>query len=105
MKFIFPQNYNLNMKIFGILDYSVAIVDVVWGIIVFGLINFFIGRITYKIFAFIVLVFPIVIFSVVGVDGENLLYFLTYVLKYFFQQKLYLYEKKWKKDKYLINFI
>ncbi|MBR0427818.1 MAG: hypothetical protein IJK18_06445 [Clostridia bacterium] len=94
MKFIFPQNYNLNMKIFGILDYSVAIVDVVWGIIVFGLINFFIGRITYKIFAFIVLVFPIVIFSVVGVDGENLLYFLTYVLKYFFQQKLYLYEKK-----------
>ena len=94
MKFIFPQNYNLNMKIFGILDYSVAIVDVVWGIIVFGLINFFIGRLTYKIFAFIVLVFPIVIFSVVGVDGENLLYFLTYVLKYIFKQKLYLYEKK-----------
>ncbi len=94
MKFIFPQNYNLNMKIFGILDYSVAIVDAVWGIIIFGLINFFLKRLTYKIFAFIVLVFPIVIFSVVGVDGENLLYFLTYVLKYIFKQKLYLYEKK-----------
>ena len=94
MKFIFPQNYNLNMKIFGILDYSVAIVDAVWGIIIFGLINFFLKRLTYKIFAFIVLVFPIVIFSFVGVDGENLLYFLTYVLKYIFKQKLYLYEKK-----------
>ena len=94
MKFIFPQNYDLNTKIFGILDYSAAIVDVVWGVIVFGLIKIFIKRLTYKIFAFIILVFPVVIFSVVGVEGENLLYFLAYVLKYIFKQKLYLFEKK-----------
>lgn len=94
MKFIFPQNYNLSMKIFGIIDYSVAIVNIVWGIVVFGIIKFFLKRLTYKIFAFIVLVFPVVIFSIAGVDGENLLYFLTYVLKYIFKQKLYLYKKK-----------
>lgn len=93
MKFIFPQNYNLNTKLFGILDYSAAIVDTVWGALVFLLINFFLRRLTYKIFAFIILVFPIVIFSVVGVEGENLLYFLLYVLKYVFKQKLYFYEK------------
>lgn len=93
MKFIFPQNYNLNTKLFGILDYSAAIVDTVWGALVFLLINFFLRRLTYKIFAFIILVFPVVIFSVVGVEGENLLYFLLYVLKYVFKQKLYFYEK------------
>jgi len=93
LKFIFPQNYNLNTKLFGILDYSAAIVDTVWGALVFLLINFFLRRLTYKIFAFIILVFPIVIFSVVGVEGENLLYFLLYVLKYVFKQKLYFYEK------------
>ena len=94
MKFVFPQNYDLNTKLFGILDYSAAIVDAVWGLLIFGLIKFFIRRLTYKIFAFIILVFPMLIFSVVGVDGENLLYFLSYVLKYVFKQKLYLYEKK-----------
>lgn len=35
MKFIFPQNYDLNTKIFGIIDYSSAIVDLIWGGIVF----------------------------------------------------------------------
>ena len=35
MKFIFPQNYNLNTKLLGIIDYSVAIADLVWGIFVF----------------------------------------------------------------------
>ena len=94
MKFIFPQNYNLNTKLFGILDYSAAIVDTIWGTLVFLLINIFLRRLTYKIFAFIILVFPVVIFSVVGVEGENLLFFLSYILKFYFKQKLYLYEKK-----------
>ena len=94
MKFVFPQNYNLNTKLLGILDYSAAIVDVVWGALVFFLINFFLKRLKYKIFAFIILVFPVVIFSIVGVEGENLLYFLIYIFKYMLKQKLYLYDKK-----------
>lgn len=94
MKFVFPQNYNLNTKLLGILDYPAAIVDAVWGAFVFFLINFFLKRLTYKIFAFIILVFPVVIFSIVGVEGENLLYFLLYIFKYMLKQKLYLYDKK-----------
>ncbi len=94
LKFIFPQNYDLNTKIFGIIDYSAAIVDAIWGAIVFVLINLLLKRLTHKIFAFIILVFPVVIFSIVGVEGENLLYFLKYIIKYIFKQKLYLYEKK-----------
>lgn len=94
MKFIFPQNYNFNIKLLGIIDYTAAIVDGIWGIVVFFVLNIFFKSISIKIFLFIILVFPVGILSIVGVDGENLLYFLTYILKYIFKQKLYLYEKK-----------
>lgn len=96
MKFIFPQNYNLNTKLLGIIDYSVAIADLLWGILVFFLINSLFKALSIKIFLCIILIFPIVIISVVGVDGENFLYFLSYVLKYIFKQKIYLYEKNEK---------
>ena len=94
MKFIFPQNYNFNIKLFGIIDYTAAIVDGIWGICVFFILNIFFKRISIKIFLLIILVFPVVILSIMGVEGENILYFLSYILKYIFKQKLYLYEKK-----------
>ena len=94
MKFIFPQNYNLKTKLLGIIDYSVAIADLLWGILVFFFINSLFKALSMKIFLCITLIFPIIILSVVGVDGENFLYFLSYVIKYIFKQKLYLYEKK-----------
>ena len=93
MKFIFPQNYNLSPKIFGIIEYSAAIVDLVWAGLVFLIINFLIKSLSIKIFIFIILVFPVAIFSIVGVNGENLLYFLSYMIKYFIKQKVYLYDK------------
>ena len=94
MKFIFPQNYNFNTKLLGIIDYSVAIADLIWGVMVVFIVNLLIRSLSIKIFLSIILIFPIVIFSIAGVDGENLLYFLSYILKYFLKQKLYLYEKK-----------
>lgn len=94
MKFIFPQNYNLNSKILGIVEYSAAIVDLIWGGFIFILINIFFKSLSLKIFSFIILAFPVIIFSIVGVNGENLIYFLMYVIKYFFKQKIYLYNKK-----------
>ena len=35
MKFIFPQNYKFNNKLFGIIDYSTAIVNIVWYVFIF----------------------------------------------------------------------
>ena len=93
MKFIFPQNYNLNTKILGIIEYSSAIVDLIWAILIFTLESLFLKSISIKIFLFIILVFPVLIFSIVGVNGENLIYYLNYMLKYFVKQKIYLYEK------------
>ena len=35
MKFIFPQNYHFKNKILGFIDYSVAILNIVWDFIIF----------------------------------------------------------------------
>ena len=39
MKFIFPKNYNFKNKIFGIIDYSTALVNIIWYAFIFLLIN------------------------------------------------------------------
>lgn len=44
MKFIFPKNYNFKNKIFGIIDYSTALVNIIWYAFYFLLINPFIFK-------------------------------------------------------------
>ena len=36
MNFIFPQNYNLNSKFLGFIDYTTIILNVIWGIFIFA---------------------------------------------------------------------
>lgn len=54
MKFVFPQNYNFKSKIFGWLDYWAAILNVVWGVILFGILNIISVGINIKIFIFVI---------------------------------------------------
>ena len=42
MKFIFPQNYNFENKLFGIIDYNTAIANLLWYAIIFLFIQFFV---------------------------------------------------------------
>lgn len=93
MKFIIPQNYNFKNKIFGFLDYSTAIFIIIWCAIIFGILHIFIKNLDVKIFLFISLSSPIVLFSIIGMNGEPITYVIKYLLKYIFRPKLYLYKK------------
>lgn len=93
MKFIFPQNYKMKTKILGIIDYQTGIFILIWGAIVFFIINSIVNNLNIKIFLFIVLVFPVLIFSIVGVNGENILSVIIYMLKYLIKPKLLFYTK------------
>ena len=97
MKFIFPKNYNFKNKIFGIIDYSTALVNIIWYACIFLLINLLFSNIKIKIFVFIFTCFPVLLFSISGLNGENFLYVFCYMLKYFLKQKLYFYDKNYKK--------
>ena len=74
MKFIFPKNYNFKNKIFGIIDYSTALVNIIWYAFIFLLINLLFSNIKIKIFVFIFTCFPVLLFSISGLNGENFLF-------------------------------
>ena len=84
MKFIFPQNYNFKNKILGIIDYSVAIFNILWDLFIIFLLHF--------IFL-IIFGFPVLLLSISGIHGENLIYILIYFFKFLFKQKIIFYTK------------
>ena len=92
MKFIFPQNYNFRSKFLGFIDYSTAILNVLWATFVFCILNILIFSLKIKIFIFIILCLPVLIFSFVGFNHENIIYVLFYILKYIHSPKVYLYK-------------
>lgn len=94
MKFIFPQNYRFKNKLFGVIDYSSLILNIIWGFIVFCFSNFLFYDINIKIFIFIILFLPVFLFSIIGFNHENIIYIFIYLFKYLKSKKLYLYSKK-----------
>ena len=95
MKFIFPQNYDFKNKILGIIDYSTALVNLLWYTFVFLSVNTILNDLSLKICIFVVLCFPLLLVSFAGFNGENIIYIFTYILKYVKKQKLYFYHKKY----------
>ena len=93
MKFIIPQNYNFKNKLFGIIEYSTLFFNVILDTLVFILINLFISNNNIKIFVFIVLCLPFLLFSIVGYNDESIFNILKYIFKYFYNNKLYFYSK------------
>ena len=93
MKFIFPQNYDFKNKLLGIIDYSTAIFNLIWDAFVLLIINLFFKNLTIKIFIFIVTCFPLFLLSFAGLNGENIIYILTYLIRFILKPKLYLYKK------------
>ncbi len=93
MKFIFPQNYDVKNKLFGIIDYSTAFVNLLWYAFIFIVVNFIFKNLTLKIFVFVVFCFPLFLFSFAGFNGENILYVFSYLIHFLWKPKLFLYKK------------
>lgn len=93
MKFIIPQNYHFENKLFGIIHYSNLIFTVIWGFFIFFLINLLFHNIDIKVFLFISLVLPIVLINIIGINGESFINILICIVRYLISQKIYLYKK------------
>lgn len=92
MKFIIPQNYHFSSKLFGIFDYSTVLFNIFWSLFIFCILSLFPIPFYFKSFILIILCFPILLFSVIGFNHENMLYVLFYILKFLSKQKVYLYK-------------
>lgn len=93
MKFIFPQNYNFKTKLLGIIDYSTAMLNIIWYSIILFLLSLLSINLKIKIFLFILLCFPLLIFSIVGFNGENILDIIKYMFRYIIRPKIYVFKK------------
>ena len=93
MKFIFPQNYDFKNKLFGIIDYSTAFVNLLWDSLILILANLIFKSLTLKIFILIIFCFPLLLLSISGFNGENIIYVFTYLIRFFMKPKLFLYKK------------
>lgn len=93
MKFIFPQNYDFKNKLFGMIDYSTTFINLLWDVFILILVNLIFTDLTTKIFIIIICCFPLLLFSLTGFNGENILYVLSYLTRFWFRQKLFLYKK------------
>ena len=92
MKFIFPQNYDFKSKLFGVIDYNTIFFNLFWDLFVFIFISLF-HNLNIKIFLFFTLAFPLLLFSLVGFNGENIIYVITYIIKFLFKPKLLFFQK------------
>ena len=54
MKFIFPQNYSFKNKLFGFIDYSTLILNIIWDFFIFCILDLFKFSISLKISIFII---------------------------------------------------
>lgn len=93
MKFIFPQNYNFNSKLFGFIEYSTLFLNIIFGIISYFISNILFKNITLQIATFIVLFFPTLLFSIIGFNNEKIVYIIKYLFIFFKSPKYYLYRK------------
>ena len=93
MKFIFPKNYTFKNKLLGFIDYSTAILNVIWFGFVFSLSNMLFENIDIKIFLCIFLTLPVFLFSIIGFEHENIIYVFLYITKFIQNRKIYFYRK------------
>ena len=93
MKFIIPQNYCFKNKLFGFMDYSTAICNIIWAFIVFIILHFLPLTINMKIGSFITFYFPLLLFSFIGFNSENFIYVVFYILKFIKNRNVYFYGK------------
>lgn len=93
MKFIFPKNYSFKYKLLGFIDYSTAIFDTLIGFALYFFLGIFIKTITTRLYIFIILFFPLLLFSIFGLAKENLISVILYMYKFFKNQAVYVYNK------------
>ncbi|MCL2354376.1 MAG: hypothetical protein FWC68_00500 [Oscillospiraceae bacterium] len=93
MKFVFPQNYNFKNKLFGFIDYTTAILNVLWYVFVFAVVDLLFIDLTFKIAVFIVFALPVFLFSLFGFNHENILYVITYMFMFIKRRRVYFYDK------------
>ncbi len=93
MKFIIPQNFKFKNRILGIIDYSTAILNLLWDTILYFILKNINIILSTKIFIFSAFSFPVLLLTIIGFNNESPLYTIKYLFYYIKRPKIYLFQK------------
>ncbi len=94
MNFIIPKNYKFKPKLLGIIDYQTAILNAIWAGFLYLLVNLFFHTLSTKVYCFAGLFLPFSLFSIIGMNNENMISVIVYILKFYLRQKIFLFRKQ-----------
>ncbi len=95
MNFIIPKNYNFKNKLFGIIDYTTAIFNTIWNVLLYFILKNIEITISIKICIFSSLSFPVLLLTLIGFNNESPIYTIKYLLNYLKTQKVFLFKKEY----------
>ncbi len=98
--FIFPMNYKSKEKFLGLIDYKTLAAIACLAILTFFILKGLEMKVAVKVSIFIIIVGFFTILILVGVNGENMLDFLYFIIKYLINEKIYVYRKTDDKEDY-----
>lgn len=93
MKFIFPKNYNFKNKLFGFIDYTTIILNIIIALFLFSVLDLIFNNINIIISIFIIFYLPFFLFSILNVNNENILIIIIYLFKFIKNRKVYFFSK------------
>ncbi len=95
MNFIIPKNYNFKNKLFGMIDYTTAIFNTIWNVLLYFILKNIEITISIKICIFSSLSFPVLLLTLIGFNNESPIYTIKYLLNYLKSQKVFLFKKEY----------
>ena len=95
MNFIIPKNYNFKNKLFGIIDYTTAIFNTIWNVLLYFILKNIEITMSIKICIFSSLSFPVLLLTLIGFNNESPIYTIKYLLNYLKSQKVFLFKKEY----------
>ena len=93
MRFIFPQNYQFHSRLLGLFDYTTLIFNIVWFAFLFVCSNLFFDNLEIKIAFCTILDLPFILFSFIGIHGENMFSIIFSMLSFIKKRRIYFYSK------------
>lgn len=93
MKYIIPKNYDIKPKILGTFNFYSLLITLIAVIITYVIISLFDITFINKISICIIINLPIFLLLNFGIESENILFIILYLMIYMFSKKVYLYDK------------
>lgn len=92
------MNYKKREKFLGVVEYKNLFVILGIGVLIFEILKCFQIETGVKVAIFVMLLFFCSLIILIGINGENMLDFLYFALKFYTKAKVYLYRKTAKEE-------